>query len=175
MPEIQQYRKGRILFKFPHSPPRKTPIPVSDLTHKNSCTILHISNCPLPNQTITREGIERHKMAQMKKNFSEGPVLSLRRLTPHRTLCEAMQLYDNGENGTEWNSFLKVLSLMVAHTSPSRPQLRPLAEAKKSAECATESKPECRVTKNSPTARMERRSAFAGPNDRRRGLSPQLR
>ena len=40
------------------------PIPFPDLTHKNECTTLHISNCPLPHQTTARDGAERHKMAQ---------------------------------------------------------------------------------------------------------------
>ena len=62
-----------------------------------------MSNCHLPNQNITRDGTERHKMAQMKNHFLEKPVPSIRYPTPSPSSIRAIQLYDNEKNGTKWN------------------------------------------------------------------------
>ena len=79
-----------------------------DLTNKNACTTLHISNCPLPNQTITRDGAEWQKMAQIEENFLEIPALSIRQLTSSPSFCNAIQLYNNDGNATKCNAMQQI-------------------------------------------------------------------
>ena len=81
-----------------------------DLTSKNACTILHISNCPLPNQTITRDGAEWQKMAQIEENFLEIPALSIRQLTSSPSFCNATQLYNNNGNATKCHTMPQIYS-----------------------------------------------------------------
>lgn len=81
-----------------------------DLTNKNACTILHISNCPLPNQTITRDGAEWQKMAQIEENFLEIPARSIRQLTSSPSFCNAIQLYNNDGNATKCNAMQQISS-----------------------------------------------------------------